>query len=190
MTELLLEKGEIVVATARKPEVLDDLKAKYPSTQFITVKLDVDKVQDIKNGFATAKDTFGRIDVVFSNAGWSTFAEVEAHPEEEARKMFDTNFWGSTNVSREAVRFFREENEPSGGLLLLNSSLTGIRATAGVAYYSASKHGTVLRTSLMQLELIISVSALEGVTEALAEELDPSWNIKVGHCSIPETQPS
>ena len=93
--------------------------------------------------------------------------------------MFDTNFWGSTNVSREAVRFFREENKPSGGLLLLNSSLTGIRATAGVAYYSASKHGTVLRTSLMQFELIISVLALEGVTEALAEELDPSWNIKV-----------
>ena len=48
----------------------------------------------------------------------------------------------------------------------------------------------VLRTSLMQFELMISVLALEGVTEALAEELDPSWNIKVGHRSIPETQPS
>ena len=147
MTEYLLQKGQIVVATARKPEVLDDLKAKYSASQFITVGLDVDKAQDIKEAFATAKQTFGRIDVVFSNAGWFTFAEVEAHPEDQARKMFDTNFWGSANVSREAVRFFREENKPCGGRLLVNSSMTGIRATAGMAYYSASKHGTRFSTN-------------------------------------------
>ena len=141
MAELLLQKGEILVATARKPEVLDDLKAKYPADQFIAVKLDADKVQDIKDAFATAKKTFGRVDVVFNNAGWAPVGETEAHPEEEARKLFDTNFWGSTNVSREAVRFFREENKPSGGHLLVNSSLNGIRGAPGMAFYSASKHG-------------------------------------------------
>ena len=141
MTELLLKRGEIVIATARKPEVLDDIKARYPATQFIALKLDVDNVKDIENAFAEAKKAFGRIDVVFNNAGWAAVAETEAHPEEEARKIFDTNFWGSTNVSREAVRFFREENRPAGGRLLVNSSISGIRSVPGLAYYSASKHG-------------------------------------------------
>ena len=142
MTELLLKRGDIVIATARKPEVLDDIKAKYPATQFIALKLDVDKVRDIKDAFAEAMGIFGRIDVVFNNAGWAAVAEAEAHPEEEARKIFDTNFWGSTNVSREAIRFFREENKPAGGRLLVNSSISGIQAVPGLAYYSASKHGT------------------------------------------------
>ena len=141
--EFLLKKGDIVVATARHPEVLDDLKTLYPATQLITVKLDVTKVGDIGNAFAKAKEAFGCVDVVFNNAGWSPVAEIEAHPEGEARKMFDTNFWGSTNVSREAVRFFREDNTPSGGLLLVNSSMSGIRSVPIMGYYSASKHGTL-----------------------------------------------
>ena len=141
MVELLLKKGEIVVATARKPEVLDDIKAKHPATQFIAVKLDVDKTQDITDAFAQAKKAFGRVDVVFNNAGWGAVGETEAHPEEEARKIFDTNFWGSTNVSREAVRFFREENKPCGGLLLTNSSQAGVAPLPGFSYYTASKHG-------------------------------------------------
>ena len=39
--------------------------------------------------------------------------------------------WGASNVSREAVRFFREENRPSGGFLILTSSVVGVQATAG-----------------------------------------------------------
>lgn len=145
MLELVLKKGDVAVATARKPEVLDDLKSKYPASQLITLRLDVDKASDIKDAFATAKEAFGRIDVVWNNAGWGTLAETEAHPEEEARKIFDTNFWGAANVSREAVRFFREENKPSGGLLLNNSSMSGIQSIPGIAYYSASKHGMYMK---------------------------------------------
>ena len=172
-----MKKGDIVVATARNPEVLDDLKTQYPATQLITVKLDVTKVGDIGNAFVKAKEAFGRVDVVFNNAGWSPVAEIEAHPEGEARKMFDTNFWGSTNVSREAVRFFREENVPSGGLLLVNSSMSGIRSVPIMGYYSASKHGTLAFESYSMVAH--ALAAVEGVTQALSMELDPSWNIKV-----------
>lgn len=55
MLELVLEKGELVVATARKPEVLDDLKTKYPASQLLTFKLDVDKASEIKDAFAKAR---------------------------------------------------------------------------------------------------------------------------------------
>lgn len=153
MAELLLQKGEIVVATARKPEVLDDLKAKYPASQLLVLHLDVDKPQEIKRTFVEAKNAFGRIDVVFNNAGWSMLGELEVTPEEEARKMFDTNFWAAANVSREAVGFFREENKPSGGLLINNTSKGGIVAVPGLGYYAASKHG-ILYLVLAMVELI------------------------------------
>ena len=141
MTKLALKKGDIVVATARKPEVLDDLKAEYPSSQLITLQLDVSDPQHVKDAFKQAKASFGRVDVVFSNAGYGVLGEVEATPEDEARAMFDTNFWGAATVGREAVRFFREENRPSGGFLIVTSSVVGVQATAGGGYYSASKHG-------------------------------------------------
>ncbi|CAL1712829.1 unnamed protein product [Somion occarium] len=161
MTELVLNKGEIAVATARKPETLNDLKAKYPPSQLLVLRLDANKVQEIKDVFAKIKGTFGRLDVVFNNAGWAFQGEVEAAPEDISRVMFDTNFWGASNVSLESVKFFREVNRPVGGRLIVNSSQGGIYAYPGMGFYSASKH------------------ALEGVTSALAQELDPEWNIKI-----------
>ena len=141
MAEHLLDQGEIVVATARTPSDLDDLKAIYPETQLLVLRLDVHNSHEIKNVFAKAKEAFGRIDVVFNNAGWAILGDLEATPEEEARKMFETNFWSAANVSREAARFFREENKPCGGLLLTNSSQAGVATLPGFGYYSASKHG-------------------------------------------------
>ncbi|CAL1712831.1 unnamed protein product [Somion occarium] len=162
MSELVLSKGDIAVATARKPETLDDLKAKYPSTKLLVLKLDVTHAQEIKYVFIKVKETFGRLDVVFNNAGYSMLGEVEATPEDAARAMFDTNFWGATNVSLETIKFFRGENRPAGGRLIVVSSELGVHASGGCGFYSATKH------------------ALEGVTSALAQELDPEWNIKVG----------
>lgn len=112
MTELVLKKGNIAVATARKQ----------------------------------ISETFGRLDVVFNNAGYAFLGEVEATPEDAARAMSDTNFWGATNISREAVKFSREMNKPIGGRLVVNSSEAGFHAMPGLGFYSSSKHGrTTLR---------------------------------------------
>ena len=151
MARYALARGDRVVATLRKPEVLKDLASQYPPARLLVLKLDVTKHQEIKAAFVKAKEAFGRIDVVFNNAGWLVVGETEAHPEEEARKIFDTNFWGSTNVSVEAIRFFREENTPSGGLVIVNSSMSGIRSVPGFSYYSASKHGTSTWISIVKL---------------------------------------
>ncbi|RPD56674.1 NAD-P-binding protein [Lentinus tigrinus ALCF2SS1-7] len=162
LAELVLQKGEKVVATARRPSVLDDLVSKYPSDQLLVLKVDVNVSQDIVDAFAATKDKFGRIDVVVNNAAYAVMGELEAVSEEEARKLFDTNFWGAMCVSREAVKFFREVNAPGvGGRLLQISSITGLIGGAGMTYYAASKH------------------ALEGASECLAAELDPAWNIKI-----------
>ena len=68
--------------------------------------------------------------------------EIEATPEEVGRQVFDVNFWGAANVSKAAVKFFREQNPPCvGGRLITNSSIHGIRPPACVAYYSSAKFG-------------------------------------------------
>jgi len=159
--EHLLEQGEKVVATLRKPSAVSDLSAKYPASQLLVVKLDVTSLADIKAAFAKAIETFGRVDVVYNNAGYGSLGEIEGTPDDVARGVFEVNFWGSTNVAREAIRVFREVNKPSGGRLIQASSMAGFTGMAGIGYYSASKH------------------ALEGISEALSKELHPSWNIKV-----------
>ena len=140
-TEHVLAQGNIVVATLRKPEVLNDLKAKYTADRLLVLKLDVTKTTEIVEAFRKAIDVFGRIDVVFNNAGSNVFAEVEGSTDEAVRSLFDTNFFGAMNVSREAVRVFRDVNRPVGGRLLITSSAAGLSSYPMIGYYAGTKHG-------------------------------------------------
>lgn len=141
MTELVLRNGDFAVATLRKPEVLADLVAKQPKERLLVLKLDVTHPHDIEKAFVAATAQFGRIDIVFNNAGYPIVGELESVPEEMGRALFDTNVWGAVNVTKEALRVFREVNEPVGGILLQVSSQLGIEAGAGFAHYGASKYG-------------------------------------------------
>ena len=141
MVELALLKGEAVIATLRNPDVLCDLTAQYGSEKLLLVKLDVTRSDDIEAAFLKAKEKFGRIDVVFNNAGYIVAGEAEAIPDEPARDMFEVNFWGAAHVSQEAVRFFRDENEPQGGRLIQTSAGVGLFSVPTAAFYGAAKHG-------------------------------------------------
>ncbi|RPD54574.1 NAD(P)-binding protein [Lentinus tigrinus ALCF2SS1-7] len=160
MTRCALAHGDKVVATLRKPAVLADFASQYPSTQLLVVELDVTNESEIKEAFQKAKDAFGRIDVVFNNAGIVVSGETEGIPEDAARKMFETNFWGAVHVTLEAVRFFREVNKPQGGHLIQNTGSTGFISLPLMGYYGATKRG------------------LEGITDTLHKEISPTWNIK------------
>ncbi|KAK2757577.1 hypothetical protein FQN54_004546 [Arachnomyces sp. PD_36] len=155
----VLSNGYRVVVTARNPSSIPSL----PDTNTLLKQpLDVTSKSSIKSAFAAALATFGRVDCVINNAGWGNFEEAEATPEDEARGLFEVNFWGSSNVALEAVRVFRDENPAGeGGFLIQISSLVGRVGSAGQAYYSSSKF------------------AIEGFTESLSKELHPDWNIKV-----------
>ncbi|KAL4073202.1 hypothetical protein V8B97DRAFT_2005856 [Scleroderma yunnanense] len=160
VTELALLKGDKVVATLRKPGVLAGLAIKYPDT-LLVLRLDVTQPEEVTNAFSAARERFGRIDVVLSNAGYGMASEIEGTNDKNARNVFEVNFWGASYVGREAIRFFREENQPAGGRLIQVSSLSGVKSIPGCAWYCASKF------------------AIEALTEALAAEVSPSWNIKV-----------
>nr|GAT43592.1 NAD(P)-binding protein [Mycena chlorophos] len=161
MATKALANGDKVVATLRKPEFLNEFAAQYTKDQLLVLKLDVTKLEDIKAGFAAAKETFGRIDVVLNNSGFGIIHEVESASEENARRMFEVNFWGAARVTQQAVAFFRDVNSPQGGLLMNMSPMFGVDASPGAGFYCASKF------------------AGEALTDALVKELDPAWNIKV-----------
>ncbi|KAI0074377.1 NAD(P)-binding protein [Panus rudis PR-1116 ss-1] len=161
ITELALENGDSVVATSRRASTLTDYETRYPSERILTYELDVTNAQQIAGAFSAAKEKFGRVDVVFNNAGHTLAGELEATPIEEGRRLFEVDFWAAAQVTLESVKFFREVNQPQGGRLLVNSSMTGLVGTPLVGYYTAAKH------------------ALEGFHETLAIELDPAWNIKI-----------
>ncbi|OCH86505.1 NAD-P-binding protein [Obba rivulosa] len=163
MTELALQKGDNVVATLRRPEVLAEISVEYDTTRLLVLKLDVKKPDDITAAFVKAQEVFGRVDVVFNNAGLAVVSEVESAQdhEDEIRDLFEVNFWGALHVTQAAVRQFREVNNPVGGRLLQVSSMSGIDGVPTAGLYSATKH------------------AIDGLSSALANELDPAWNIKV-----------
>lgn len=183
VVEYALCQGDKVSATCRKPSVLAELQSKWPSSQLIVLKLDVTSPTDITAAFEKAVDTFGRIDVVYNNAKHRVTSGENGTQDNEARRLFDVDFWGAVDVSREAVKVFREINEPVGGLLLQISSMIGVLSPPGAPFYCArsvihvyqmtkfiANHGRFVTNSQF---------ALEGYLGVLSKETRRSWNIRV-----------
>ncbi|KAF9068193.1 hypothetical protein BDP27DRAFT_1448631 [Rhodocollybia butyracea] len=161
MVETALVNGERVVATLRTPEAISDLGAKYTEDQLLILKLDVSKRDEVVSAFESAKEAFGRVDIVFNNAGSGIVDEVENTPEELARWQFEVNFWGAWYVTVEAMKCFRETNTPIGGKLMHMSSMHGVNTFPEGGWYCATKF------------------AAQAMVESLTKELDPAWNIKI-----------
>lgn len=151
LAEEVLAKGDRVVATARKPEVLRDLIDKYPDTS-LAVKLDVTNLEDVKSAIREAVEQFGRIDVLVNNAGYALVGAIEEAGNEQIKHQFDTNVFGVLNVTREALPILRAQKS---GHIVNISSMVGFTAFPSFGYYSATKF------------------ALEGLSEALAAEVAP-----------------
>jgi NAD(P)-dependent dehydrogenase (short-subunit alcohol dehydrogenase family) len=147
-----LEAGDHVVATARKPEQLDDLAQEY-GERVLPVALDVTDRSAAVAGLRAAADRFGRIDAVVNNAGYANLAPVETAPEDDFRRQFDTNFWGVYNVSTAALPVLKAQG---AGTIVQFSSIGGrVGGTAGLGSYQAAKF------------------AVDGFTRVLAAETAP-----------------
>ncbi|KAJ6622705.1 hypothetical protein B0H10DRAFT_2162707 [Mycena sp. CBHHK59/15] len=157
----ILAAGERVIATLRNPALLQDLEAEFPRERLLVQRLDVTNGAEITAVFDAARTHFGRLDVVVNNAGYGILAEIEATPDDAARHNFEVQFWGPVNITREAIKFFRDVNPKGHGGLVVNiSSAGGYMANAALSMYNASKF------------------ALEGFTQSLVREMLPEWNIR------------
>ncbi len=91
--------GDRVVATARRPETLDDLVASAPD-RVLVLPLDVTDVGQIGAAVAAARSHCGRIDVLVNNAGYGSVGAVEELDDGELRTLMDTMFFGAVALTR------------------------------------------------------------------------------------------
>src|SRR5258708_38190931 len=102
LTEAVLAKGDQVAATARQPEQLKELAAKYPD-QLFPVKMDVTSEDQVNEAVARSILRFGRLDVVGNNGGFGITGAAEAFTKDQVTSQIDTNLYGHIYVTRAVV---------------------------------------------------------------------------------------
>ncbi|PYE25453.1 NADP-dependent 3-hydroxy acid dehydrogenase YdfG [Paraburkholderia silvatlantica] len=137
MAEQLLARGDRVAGTVRKPETVDDLRAKYGS-DFWSETLDVTDVPAIHRVVRRAFEALGEIDVIVNNAGYGLFGAAEGLTDEQIRHQIDTNLVGPIQVTRAALPYLRAQG---GGRILTLSTYGGQATYPGASLYHASKWG-------------------------------------------------
>ena len=153
------KSNQRLIVTARDPSSLSYLPDNDPN--ILKLALDVTSTTSVDNAFKAAAAHFGEsyhIDVVVNNAGYSLSGDTEAATEEETHQEIETLFFGTARVTMHAIEVMRQEKNHRGGLIFNISSLAGICAFPGHAYYHAGKF------------------AVEGWTESVAREMHPDWN--------------
>ena len=124
LVQEVLDAGDIAVATARKPETLS-FKNTTPKN-YLAVKLDVTKDEDIHSAFKATLDKFGRVDVVVNNAGYGLSGPFEELTDDQIKTQMDVNFFGLIAVTRKAMEVMRDQ-KPSGGVIQQVTSIGGQR---------------------------------------------------------------
>ena len=135
LAEAVLAAGHQLVATARRPEQLDDLVQRY-GDRVRAVALDVTDPVAARTAIHNAVDAFGRIDVLVNNAGYADVASIEDVTEGDFRAQIDTNFYGVFNVTRAALPVLRAQGS---GHIVAISSIGGRIGSPGLGAYQAAK---------------------------------------------------
>jgi len=135
IVEHALEGGDQVVATARKPEQLDDLVALH-GDRVKPAALDVTDAAQAEQAVHEAVEAFGRLDIVVNNAGYGDIAAVEDVSLEDFRRQIDTNFYGVVYVTKAALPILRAQGS---GHIFQVSSLSARIGSVGLAAYQSAK---------------------------------------------------
>lgn len=147
--EAALKRGDKVAATARDIDSLKDLADTY-GDNLLPLALDVDDRQANFDAVQKAHDTFGRIDVLISNAGYGQFGFFEELSEDEVRKQIETNLFGSIWIIQAVLPIMRQQGS---GHIMQVSSIGGVTTFPIFSIYHASKWG------------------VEGMCESLSQEV-------------------
>jgi NAD(P)-dependent dehydrogenase (short-subunit alcohol dehydrogenase family) len=147
-----LGRGDQVVATARRPEQLDDLVREH-GDRVRTAALDVTDEAAALAVVRLATDAFGTLDVVVNNAGSAISAPIEEMTMADFRGQLETNLFGVVNVTKAALPLLHRQRS---GYFIQFSSIGGrVGGTPGMGGYQTAKF------------------AVEGFSEVLSNEVRP-----------------
>lgn len=150
LVKRLLNEGHSVAATSRN---LSELKAAVnsESESFLPLEMDLIKEESVAENIKKAVEQFGKIDVVVNNAGYGQLGTLEELTDEESRKNFDTNVFGSLNVIRKAMPYLRDQKS---GHIINIASIGGLSGDfPGWGIYCATKFAVVGFTESLAAEV-------------------------------------
>ncbi len=145
----LLDAGWSVVAAGRREAPLAETIG--GSDRGLAVPADVTSADSVTALFAAAQERFGRLDLLFNNAGLGVAAPIAELALEDWRRVVDTNLTGSFLCAQAAYRAMAAQ-EPMGGRIINNGSISAyVPRPFGVAY-NATKHAITGLTKSLSLE--------------------------------------
>lgn len=107
-TEAAIKRVDKVAATARNINSIAALKETY-GNNVLTLEVDVTNANQVQSAIKEAHEYFGRLDVVFNNAGYSLVGTIEESHTDEIKAMYETNIMGSINVIQAAHPILRTQ---------------------------------------------------------------------------------
>ena len=150
LVKKLLSENHSVAATSRSVQSLVDQLGEV-TDNFLPLEMDLTDNQNVKEAISKSIAHFGHIDVMVNNAGYALIGTLEELSDQEIRKNFDVNVFGSLNVIRHMASHFRKQQ--SGHIFNISSIGGYIGSFPGFGVYCSTKF------------------AVAGFTEALAEEM-------------------
>jgi NAD(P)-dependent dehydrogenase (short-subunit alcohol dehydrogenase family) len=149
----LLREGYSVVLTARRRELLDQAVAESGAAdRALAIASDVGDPASVRELFAKTKERFGRLDVLFNNAGMGAPAvPMEDLPFEKWQAVVAANLTGTFLCCQEAVRIMKAQ-DPKGGRIINNGSISAHAPRPMSIAYTATKHAVTGLTKTISLD--------------------------------------
>jgi NAD(P)-dependent dehydrogenase (short-subunit alcohol dehydrogenase family) len=149
----LLADGYHVALVGRRQELLDKTAADSGAgAHALVIPADLSKPENVKPVFARVKDAWGRLDVLFNNAGMGAPAiPMEELSWEQWKQVVDINLHAMFLCSQEAIRIMKAQ-QPRGGRIINNGSISAHAPRPYSAPYTATKHAVTGLTKCISLD--------------------------------------
>jgi NAD(P)-dependent dehydrogenase (short-subunit alcohol dehydrogenase family) len=161
----LLKAGYQVVLAGRRQQALDETLALAGelSGQGLALATDVSREDQVEALFTTTQRTYGRLDLLFNNAGIAVPGRIEELSLKQWQSVVDINLTGAFLCTRAAFRIMKDQ-EPMGGRIINNGSISAHSPRPNSLPYTATKHaitGLTKSTSLDGRKYDIACSQLD-----------------------------
>src|SRR5437588_12941242 len=149
----LLEDGHHVALVGRRKEMLDKTAAESGAKdRALVLPADITQPENVRGVFARVKASWGRLDVLFNNAGMGAPAvPMEELPIETWRAVVDVNLNAMFYCAQEAIRIMKSQ-EPRGGRIINNGSISAHAPRPMSVAYTATKHAVTGLTKCVSLD--------------------------------------